>query len=114
MTLILQKGNYVPDGKGGFLRAQGAQGLLAEALFRLSCRRGAFPLLPQLGSRLYTLTQEKPSAWEMMARQYCAEALEGLDLTVQQVQVTPLEDSALHVAAYLRYHGDTVLAEVKI
>lgn len=114
MTLVLQNGNYLPDGLGGFQRAQGAKALLAEALFRLSCRRGAFPLLPKLGSRLHSLIKEKPSAWEMMARQYCAEALEGLKLQVEKVSVTAQGDDCLRVAVYLRYHGDTVLAEVKI
>lgn len=114
MTLILEKGSYLPDGKGGFLRAQGAQGLLAEALFRLSCRRGAFPLLPNLGSRLHTLTREKPSAWEMAARQHCAEALNGLPLTLKQVTVTATGGNTLCVTVYLQIQGETLLAEVNV
>ena len=114
MTLVLENGNYVPNGKGGVLRAEGAQALLAEALFRLTCRKGAFPFLPQLGSRLYTLGKEKPSARAMAARQYAAEALEGLNLTVQDVKVTAAEGDKLLLAVYLKAGKDTVLAEVKV
>jgi len=114
MTLVLENGNYLPDGRGGFLRAQGTQELLAEALFRLCCRRGAFPLLPHLGSRLHTLAKEKPSAWRMTARQYCAEALEGMNLTVQDVTVTPLEGDKLSLTVYLTAGENTLLAEVKV
>ena len=55
MELKLRNKDYVPDGQGGFVRCLGWEGVLAEALFRLSCRRGSFPFLPELGSRLYLL-----------------------------------------------------------
>ena len=56
-------GDYVPDGAGGFVRQTGSEALLSQALFRLTCRRGRFPLLPELGSLLYTLDREsRPAA----------------------------------------------------
>ena len=48
----------------------------------LSARRGKFPFLQDLGSRLDPLGQEKPPARQMVARQYCIEALQGLDVAV--------------------------------
>ena len=73
--LLLRDGDYVPDGQGGLRRAEGTDGLLQRVLFQLSARRGSFPFLPELGSRLYRLTQEKPGARAALARQYAAEAL---------------------------------------
>ena len=48
---LLRGGDYVPDGFGGFVRLQEEEALLERALFKLTCRRGAFPFLPELGSR---------------------------------------------------------------
>ena len=80
--LLLRDGDYVPDGQGGLRRAEGTDGLLQRVLFQLSARRGSFPFLPELGSRLYRLTQEKPGARAALARQYAAEELEGDRLRV--------------------------------
>ena len=64
MENLLRDGDYVPNGFGGFTRLYGTQEVLARALFRLTCRRGSFPFLPELGSRLQELGREKPSARE--------------------------------------------------
>ena len=55
MELRLEQGDYVPNGAGGFQRLEGAEALLQRVLFRLTARRGQFPFLPELGSRLYAL-----------------------------------------------------------
>ena len=55
--LLLRDGDYVPDGQGGLRRAEGTDGLLQRVLFQLSARRGSFPFLPELGSRLYALAE---------------------------------------------------------
>ena len=92
MELKLNQGDYVPDGAGGFVRCTGHQALLAEALYRLTARRGAFPLLPELGSRMYRLPSAKPSQRAALARQYAAEALADLTgVTVENARVTPTE-----------------------
>ena len=52
METKLLNGDYVPDGLGGVARCQGADALLERVLFRLTARRGQFPPLPELGSRL--------------------------------------------------------------
>ena len=58
MENLLRDGDYVPNGFGGFTRLYGTQEVLARALFRLTCRRGSFPFLPELGSRLQELGRE--------------------------------------------------------
>ena len=75
MELKLEQGDYVPDGAGGFEALDGAQALLARVLFRLTARRGQFPFLPEMGSRLYLLGRERPSAREALAQE------EGLAVT---------------------------------
>ena len=55
MGLSLRNGDYVPDGTGGLRRTEGREALLEQVLFRLTARRGTFPFLPELGSRLWQL-----------------------------------------------------------
>ena len=57
MGLCLRNGDYVPDHHGGLRRAEGQEALLERVLFRLAARRGTFPFLPALGSRLWKLGQ---------------------------------------------------------
>ena len=40
MELWLRDGDYVPDGRGGLVRSEGAEALLQRVLFRLCARRG--------------------------------------------------------------------------
>ena len=49
MVNLCINGDYVPDGFGGFTRLQGTQALLQRSLFKLGCKRGSFPFLPELG-----------------------------------------------------------------
>ena len=51
----------------GLSAAGGAEALPSAGAFRLTARRGQFPFLPELGSRLYQLGREKPSAREALA-----------------------------------------------
>ena len=55
MELMVRNGDYVNDGAGGFLRAEGTDELLQRVLWKLSIPRGSFPLLPALGSELHRL-----------------------------------------------------------
>ena len=112
--MILKNGAYVSDGAGGFLRAEGHNALLAEVLFRLTCRRGAFPLLPDLGSRFFTLCREKPAARPMAARQYAAEALADLNVTVRDCTVTEHGDGALQVQVFLTAEDADLTMEVTV
>jgi len=93
MELILHEGEYLPDKRGGFQQATGDEALLQRALFRLTARRGAFPLLPELGSRLHLLGREKPANRLSAAYQYAVEALEAeRELTVEAVELTEEKD----------------------
>ena len=86
MELKLEQGDYVPDGAGGFEALDGAQAALARALFRLTARRGQFPFLPELGSRLWRLGQVPAADRQSAAEQYVAEALaEEPGLVVEEV-----------------------------
>ena len=113
MELLIRNGDYAPDGKGGFKRAQGSDELLQRVLFKLTARRGSFPFLPELGSELHRLTREKPSAWQSLARQYAAQALEGEELTVEEVQVTPNGRGAV-IKVFLEYQGEELALEVAV
>lgn len=79
MSLLLKDRDYAADGNGGVAVVRDGEALVNEALFRLTARRGSFPFLPELGSRIYQLRREKPSAWDALARQFAVEALAGLD-----------------------------------
>lgn len=114
MELKLSDGDYVPDGFGGFVRTLGMQALLSRALFRLTCRRGSFPLQPELGSRLYLLAREKPACRAVAARQYAAEALVGLNLTVLDAEVTDGENGAATVKLTLSCGQETAQVEVTV
>lgn len=57
--------------------------------FRLTARRGTFPFLPELGSRLWQLGQLPAARRQSAAEQYVAEALAAEPgLTVEQVILT--------------------------
>jgi len=114
MELKLSDGDYMPDGFGSFVRTVGTQELLGRALFRLTCRRGAFPFLPELGSRLWLLAREKASGRDMIARQYAAEALDGLELAVLGAAVTDNGDDTASVKLTLACGGETEELEVTV
>ena len=94
MELELKNRDYIPDGRGGLVRGEGAREVLARVLFRLTARRGGFPFLPELGSRLHEILREKPSARLAAARQYVAQALEQEDVEVVDVTLTDCEQGA--------------------
>lgn len=114
MELLLKNGDYVPDGKGGFLRVSGRDALLQRVLWKLTARRGAFPFLPELGSELYTLSRAKPSMWNTLAKQYAAQALaDEQELTVQNVAVTQREGK-LELRFELDWNGETMDVKVEV
>ena len=101
MELMVRDGDYLPDGEGGFRRAEGADELLQRVLWKLSIPRGSFPLLPQLGSGLYRLGRARPSERQALARQYVAEALAGEG------------DDGGTLRVYLEWHGQTLAVTVE-
>ena len=100
-------GDYVPDGRGGLETLSREEALLQRVLFRLTARRGQFPFLPNMGSRLYQLGREKPSARQALATQYAAEALRdeaGLEVTGTQLDYGA--DRLGQLTVFLRWQGE--------
>ena len=86
MELFWNNGDYVPDGAGGFERAEGQRDLLQRVLFCLTVRRGMFPLDPELGSQLFRLPAKKTAERAGLAKEYVTEALQReKELTVTDV-----------------------------
>ena len=115
MELLLRDGDYVPDGAGGLRTAEGDEALLQRVLWKLAVRRGSFPFLPGLGSRLHELPREKPGARRAAARQYAAEALaDEPGLTVRDARVSAGEDGAMMVTVELEYAGSVLTGSVSV
>ena len=108
----LRDGDYCPNGAGGFRQAAGAEEVLERVLFQLEARRGAFPLLPQVGSRLYLLPRAKASARQALAAAYAAEALAGE--TGLTVTGTEWDEEAGQVTVCLDWQGETLQASVTV
>ncbi|RHR10648.1 hypothetical protein DWX58_04480 [Pseudoflavonifractor sp. AF19-9AC] len=114
MERKLINGEYVPNGAGGLTTLEGAQEVLARVLFRLTARRGGLPFRPNLGSRLYQVLREKPSARQALAAQYAAEALEEeTDLKLSRVEWQDTENGG-RVVVRLEWRGETLTAQVDL
>lgn len=112
MERVLIDGDYVPDGAGGLTAVSGGQEALARALYRLTVRRGSLPFLPELGSRLYQLTREKPSARQALCTQYVTEALrEETDLKVLSAELVQEGDSG-RLTVRLEWQGETLTGQL--
>jgi len=114
MERKLVDGDYVPDGAGGLTVLSGGEEVLARALYRLTARRGGLPFLPELGSRLYRLGREKPSARQALAMQYVAEALrEETELTVRSVELSQEGERGL-LTVQLEWRGEVLTGQVPL
>ena len=102
MELKFKNGDYVPDGKGGYVTVHGTEQLLQRALMKLMARRGAFPFLENFGSRLWQLGQVEPAGRRAAAIQYAAEALEGEDVSVRDVMIADGENGVLNIQVILQ------------
>ena len=111
---LLRGGDYVPDGFGGFVRLHGDEALLACALFKLTCRRGALPFLPELGSSLRELGKTLPSERNEAARQYAAQALTSMGIEVMSARVRKITDAQADVTLTMRYDGKQETVEVHV
>ena len=101
----MKNGDYLPDARGGLRYAEDTDALLQRVLWKLTVRRGSFPFLPTLGSRLYTLPRSRASEWSDLARLYAAQALETEEgLTVTGAEILPGEGGA-QVRVTMKYQG---------
>ena len=110
MAIKLERGDYCIE-PGGTLVLRGTEALFADALFRLQCVRGSFPFLPTLGSRLWRLGLERAADRQALARQYCAEALQGLGVDASEVAVQE-QGRARNVELVLSADGQSTNVEV--
>ena len=114
MELKLRDGDYVPDGIGGLCRVDGNGALLQRTLFKLTARRGMFPFLEKLGSRLWQLGEVPPGRRQSAAAQYVAEALEDEALTVASVELEPQAGGAMALAVRFVWRGEPLSVTVGI
>ncbi len=98
--------DYVSDGMGGQVRVYGDEALLQLALFHLSCRKGGFAPLPDLGSELHLLHRQKVCRRRAFAMITAQKALAPLGLRVCDAAVTQLPDGMFAVTLSL---GKTTL-----
>lgn len=114
MELALQNGDYLSDGAGGLRRVEGREALLQRVLYRLTARRGQFPLLPELGSELWKLGQRSPSERQAAAEQAVVQALEEEPLTVKTVTLRAGGEGILEVITELLWNGETLHVGVEV
>lgn len=114
MSLKLIDRDYVPDGNGGVAVAQDGDEVLGEALFRLTVRRGSFPFLPELGSRMYLLRRARPSEWDSLALRCAVEALEDMEGIQATGAAVSRKKDGLHVTVELLWQGVTLPVEVSL
>lgn len=114
MGLLLIDRDYVADGNGGVKVVRDGEALLNEVLFRLVVRRGSFPFLPELGSRMGQLRREKPSAWDSLAQQFAVEALAELEDVTVAGAAAHQEGDALMVEVALQWRNTTLSAAVRL
>ena len=103
MEAMMRDGDYVKNGTGGIRHLTGTEALVQRVLFRLSARRGGFAPLPELGSELYRLGREKPSARPGAAKLYAAQALAGEPVQVEDAELLQSGDS---VQLRIRLRGE--------
>ncbi len=108
MELKIKNGDYVA-GSGRLETLSGSEELLQRVLYRLTARRGAFPFLEDMGSRLYTLGSVRRGQRAAAAKQYVAEALrEEAGLTVTDVSYREdFGDGLGEVTVSLLYEGES-------
>ncbi len=112
MVNKLINGDYVLQGTS-IVRLEGVQAIFADAVFRLQVRRGSFPFLPELGSRLWQLGRERPADWASCARQACLEALQGTGVSLESIRVCQ-EGQALLVELTLTLGTHSMETEVRV
>lgn len=115
MTLLLKDGDYVRGSDGTLTSLSGMEEVLQRVLIKLTARRGGFPLLPELGSRLYLLSRQSPASRETLAKQFVQEALaDEPELTVTDVTLTPLDNGRLRLSAQLTWQGQELTASMVV
>ncbi|MDE6108538.1 MAG: hypothetical protein K2F83_07730 [Oscillospiraceae bacterium] len=111
--MLLREGDYVPNGQGGFQRAEGAAEVLERVLWKLTVKRGSFPFLPELGSRLHLLNKVPVKERETMAARYAHEALANEEVTIREAKLTREGERGI-LALKLDWQGEELTATVEV
>ncbi len=115
MELKWKDKDYQTGETGGLETVSGGQELLQRVLMRLSARRGGFPFLPELGSRLHLLGREPERMRQNVAEVYVREALASEDgLEVIQVNLSEPEAGRLDLSVDLLWKGLPVSASLSL
>lgn len=100
---------------GAVIALSEKEAALQRILLALKTKRGSFPLLPEYGSRLHLLLQEKPSARESMAAAYVQELLaQERDVTLDALELTQVDGKTLLLTLQLRWQEEAVSTSVTI
>jgi len=103
--LRLRNGDYVV-GSGALQQVSGKEALLQRVMFRLCARRGRFPFLPELGSRLWQLSHVPAAQRQSAAEAFVAEALSDETVSVERVELADGENGVMHMTVALIYQGE--------
>lgn len=114
MALVFRDGDYIPDGSGGFRTVSGSAEVLERILWKLSVRRGSFPLLPRLGSDLHLLGRAPEKEREALAERYVREALRDEPVTVTAVELTASAEGKGELRVCLLYEGEALTAVMEV
>ena len=113
MELKLRDGDYVAGGNA-LQHVSGKDALLQRVLFRLTARRGNFPFLPELGSRLWQLSRLPAAQQKSAAEAFVAEALQEETVSVRNVELREGEDGVMQLAVRLDYEGEELSVAMTI
>lgn len=115
MELKWKDKDYQASGNGGLETVSGGEEVLQRVLMKLSARRGSFPFLPELGSRLHLLGREPERMRQNVAEVYVRQALaDEAELEVARVDVTQAEHGRLDLSVDLLWKGLPVRASVSL
>ena len=113
MELKMVDGGYVVR-NGRLERVSGSEETAQRIMMKLSARRGAFPMMPEFGSRLYLLSGLPESRMKPLAVKYISEALSGeRGVTVESVEING-KDDAVALTVRLAANGETLSVTTEI
>ena len=114
MELKMENGDYVINDAGNVKALEGEQALLQRVLFRLTARRGEFPFLENLGSRLWKLGSIPRSQRQAAAEQAVVEALSEEDVQVTAVELEESGTEETRVTVRLDWQGTALSTVVRV
>ena len=114
MEMVLDNGRYVCNDRGMPITVSGSEAMLERVKFILCCRRGKFPFIPKLGSRLYLLTREKHVNLENAALGYVIEALEDERYVTVSGVAAERSGEEIYVTVFLSNPGENTQITVSV